>query len=261
MPVLSIQEIYQAARDAGFAPHEAVTWTAIALAESGGRTNALADHGEHSEGLWQINVAGGVRGNTFGNLYDPEVNARAAYEISHHGTDMRPWTTTHDSNKGTSADYRRYLDDVSDITGYSGDGRGVGGYGSPLPAPLPPSQPTGQALTPADPADLVGNPGGHPVTAQLDLATDPKSNLDTDHDGLTDAFERMIGTSATLADTDADGLSDAYEVAVSRTNPLSADTDQDTVTDSTEVAVGTSATTWDTDSDGASDGAELKYGT
>ena len=36
MPVLSIREIYEAARDAGFTPHQAVTWTAIAMAESRG---------------------------------------------------------------------------------------------------------------------------------------------------------------------------------------------------------------------------------
>ena len=61
MPVLSIREIYEAAREAGFTPHQAVTWTAIAMAESGGRTGALNDKGEHSIGLWQINVASGVR--------------------------------------------------------------------------------------------------------------------------------------------------------------------------------------------------------
>ena len=49
---LSIREIYDAARSAGFTPHQAVTWTAISLAESGGRTGALNDHGEYSVGLW-----------------------------------------------------------------------------------------------------------------------------------------------------------------------------------------------------------------
>ena len=54
---------------------------------------------------------------------------------------MRPWTTTHASHAGTAADYRTYLDDVSAVTGYTGDPRGVEGYGSPLPEPLPPSGP------------------------------------------------------------------------------------------------------------------------
>ena len=34
----------------------AVTWTAIAMAESGGSTGAHNPHGEDSRGLWQINV-------------------------------------------------------------------------------------------------------------------------------------------------------------------------------------------------------------
>ena len=41
-----------------------MTWTAIAMAESGGRTGAHAGGGENSYGLWQINVRSGVRGNS-----------------------------------------------------------------------------------------------------------------------------------------------------------------------------------------------------
>ncbi len=56
---LSIREIYDAARSAGFTPHQAVTWTAIAMAESGGRTGALNDNGEHSVGSVADQRAGG----------------------------------------------------------------------------------------------------------------------------------------------------------------------------------------------------------
>ena len=136
MTVLSIREIYNAARDAGFDSHQAVTWTSIAMAESRGRTTALNSKGEHSVGLWQINVAGGVRKNKWGDLHDPENNAKAAYEISRQGRDMRPWTTTHDRNKGTGADYRTYLGKVEAEIGVKGDPRGVHGYGADLPAPL-----------------------------------------------------------------------------------------------------------------------------
>jgi hypothetical protein len=91
---LSIREIYDAARSAGFTPYQAVTWTAIAMAESGGRTGALNDKGEHSVGLWQINVrADASRASKWGDLSSPEGNARAAYAISLQGRDMRPWTT------------------------------------------------------------------------------------------------------------------------------------------------------------------------
>lgn len=243
---LSIQEIYEAARGAGFTPDQATTWTAIALAESGGETGALNDSGEHSVGLWQVNVASDVRANTWGNLNDPVVNARAAYEISHQGTDMRPWTTTHASHAGSASDYRTYLGEVSAVTGYAGDPRGVEDFGSPRPDPLPPS--------------AQERIGATTTYDQIDLGMDPDSRLDTDGDGLTDAFERLTGSSPDVADTDQDGLSDAHEAVVSQSNPLLADTDRDGLSDSTEEALGTSANQWDSDSDGASDGVEVEYG-
>jgi hypothetical protein len=244
---LGIREIYEAARAAGFNPDQATTWTAIALAESGGETTARNPNGEDSNGLWQINIAPNVRTNIWGDLTDPLVNARAAYDISRQGTDMRPWTTTHASNAGTAADYRTYLDDVSAVTGYTGDPRGVEGYGSPLPDPLPPSGPYTDAAMPMsyDAIDVGMQPGG---------------NIDTDRDGLTDAFEMMTGSRADLADSDADNLSDAYETTVSQTNLMLADTDADTLSDSAEQAMGTSPTAFDTDRDGPSDGLEVRFG-
>ena len=67
------------------------------------------------------------------------------------------------------------------------------------------------------------------------------NDLDSDHDGLTDAFEKLIGTDPHNADTDGDGLSDGYEAYVSHTDPLKADTDGDGVPDATEVSLGTDA--------------------
>jgi hypothetical protein len=251
MPVLSTREIYEAARDAGFTPHQAVTWTAIALAESRGRTGALNDKGEHSVGLWQINVAGNVRKNKWGDLTDPEVNARAAYEISRHGRDMRPWTTTHDRNKGTAADYRRYLDDVEAEIGVQGDPRGVSGYGAPLPKPLPES-----SYDSIDPGRQLAEPAD----------TEPVPDVDADADGLTDAFEKLIGTNARLADTDVDGFSDSHEVFVTRTDPLAAgnlirDRDADGLSDVTEKLLGTRVRDADTDNDRLADAAEMALGT
>jgi hypothetical protein len=251
VPVLSIREIYEAARDAGFTPHQAITWTAIAMAESGGRTGALNDKGEHSIGLWQINVASGVRENTWGNLNDPEVNARAAYEISRQGRDMRPWTVTHDRNKGTARDYRRYLDDVEAEIGVKGDPRGVSGYGAPLPEPLQESSydsiEEGRRLAELDQAERV-------------------ADVDADVDGLTDAFEKLVGTKSTLADSDADGFSDSHEVLVARTDPLAAgnrirDTDADGLSDVTEKLLGTRVRDADTDDDRVFDAVEVALGT
>ena len=246
MAVLSIRQIYQVALEAGFTPEQATTWTAIALAESRGRTGALNDRGEHSVGLWQINVAADVRRNSYGDLTDPRVNARAAYEISRHGTDMRPWTTTHASNKGTAADYRTYLDDVEAVSGVRGDPRGVGGYHSDLPPPLP----SGNGSAGATVAGYDQIAPGIPVGAQVD----------TDRDGLADAFEQATGSDARMADTDRDGLADGYEVVKSHSDPRLADSDRDQLSDATEAALGTSPSMADSDTDGLLDQAELRFG-
>lgn len=247
MPRLSIRDIYEAALDAGFTPHQATTWTAIALAESSGRTDALNAVGEHSMGLWQINVDPDVRSNVWGDLTDPGVNAQAAFDISNGGTDMRPWTTTHAHNAGTAADYRTYLPDVEAVTGVKGDPRGVEDFKSSLPPPL--EGPEFDAHPPDEKYD------------EIDVVPPPGAQQDTDADGLTDAYEELLGTSVTEADSDADGLSDAYELGRLRSDPLLADTDQDTLSDSDEAALGTSARAWDSDQDGISDRVEVRYGT
>ena len=48
MTVLSIRSIYEAALSAGVTFQHTVTWTSIALAESGGNTMALNNHGGYS---------------------------------------------------------------------------------------------------------------------------------------------------------------------------------------------------------------------
>ena len=87
MAVLSAQEIYRYARLAGFSPDQAATMTAIALAESGGNTDAHNPRGENSKGLWQINVAAhkDLAGT---NLFDPVENARAAFRVSRGGAEI-----------------------------------------------------------------------------------------------------------------------------------------------------------------------------
>ena len=225
MTVYSAREIFDYALAAGFEPHDAATWTAIALAESGGRTNALNDKGEHSVGLWQINVGAGVRENIWGNLNDPAVNARAAYDISGHGHNMSPWTTTHDSNSGTAHDYRHYMAEVESATGVRGNWAGVAGYGTGQRDPVFSETP----LDPPSPGSDQIDPG-----ASLDA-------VDSDHDGLTDQFERFAGLKVHNADSDHDGLSDAFEALRSHTDPLSKDTDHDGRSDALEYATGTDA--------------------
>src|SRR4051794_25375425 len=135
MAVLSALEIYRYARMAGFSPDQACTMTAVALAESGGETGAHNPHGEDSRGLWQINAA--AHKNLAGqDLYDPLVNARAAYEVSQGGKDVSPWTTTH---RGTSASYIGYRAEAEAAARAAGDNAtgvwtGTAGYGNPLSA-------------------------------------------------------------------------------------------------------------------------------
>jgi hypothetical protein len=105
MPTLSPAQIYALARDVGqLDPAAAAVATAVALAESGGRTDAEGDIGLQdgkwgpSIGLWQIrslkaeygkgqSVRDGAR------LKDPQFNAFAMATISNHGKNFNPWTT------------------------------------------------------------------------------------------------------------------------------------------------------------------------
>ena len=191
MPALTPTEIYNVCLQAGFSRDQAVTWTAIAMAESGGNTDAHNPHGEDSRGLWQINVDPSVRDNPWGDLSDPLNNARAAYAVSHQGTDLRPWTVTHASNAGTAHDYRQFMDEARAAAGgsYTGDFSGVSGYDDP-------------------------NPGGAAEAGTAPGATAPPAPAgpDADHDGATDAFEMSRGTDPQVPDSDHDGLTDGFEL-------------------------------------------------
>jgi nucleoid-associated protein YgaU len=65
----------------------------IAFAESRWNTDAHNANGEDSRGLWQINVNPAVRANSWGNLYNPAVNAKAMCDVSDAGSNWRPWAT------------------------------------------------------------------------------------------------------------------------------------------------------------------------
>ena len=89
---LNQEQIARAARAAGFPEDKVATMTAIAMAESSGRSGVINDTpstGDLSYGLWQINMIGDMgpeRRKLFGiksneELLDPITNARAAYKI------------------------------------------------------------------------------------------------------------------------------------------------------------------------------------
>jgi len=62
----------------------------IAGLESEWCTHAHNTQGEDSRGLWQINVKAHPR-YALWNLFDPQVNALAAYEIWLNAGSWRPW--------------------------------------------------------------------------------------------------------------------------------------------------------------------------
>jgi cell wall-associated NlpC family hydrolase len=130
-------QIYAFARAAGFDRDQATTMTAVALAESGGRDNAHATHGEDSRGLWQINADAHPDLAARYDLFDPRQNALAAFEVARGGRDVSPWTTTHG---GSRAKYLSYRMDAEAAARSAGDGTNLGvwtgtpGYGSPLAA-------------------------------------------------------------------------------------------------------------------------------
>jgi len=110
--ILSASEIADVARRAGFSPVLVPTLVGIALAESSGDTNAHdAKPPDDSYGLWQINMIGllgpqrlkqfGIP--TYAALFDPSINARAAYVLSGGGQNLTPWTTY------TSGAYKKYV--------------------------------------------------------------------------------------------------------------------------------------------------------
>ncbi|GAA1042188.1 hypothetical protein GCM10009557_67600 [Virgisporangium ochraceum] len=135
MPNYTAAQIYGFCRMAGFSPDEATTFTAIALAESGGNSRAHNPVGEDSKGLFQINARAHPGLDSKYDLFDPQQNARAAYEVSNGGATGTPWTVTHG---GSGARYLRYKDEAQAAAMAYGDGPGLGvwtgtsGYGDPF---------------------------------------------------------------------------------------------------------------------------------
>lgn len=85
-----------------------------------------------------------------------------------------------------------------------------------------------------------------------------RGGVDSDGDGLTDVYEKRIGTDPNNPDTDGDGLKDGAEVFTHRTDPLNPDTDADGLKDGEEFYTHkTNPLDPDTDGDGLKDGPEV----
>ena len=93
-----------------------------------------------------------------------------------------------------------------------------------------------------DPLNADTDGDGQNDGAEIRCGSDPLSaaskvtGVDTDHDGIPDACEAIIGTNPNLSDTDGDGVGDGTEFFRLGTNPLVADTDGDGCPDGDEVA-------------------------
>lgn len=139
MSQLSPNQIASLAYQAGFRGMALTLATAVALAESSGNTDAYnpetaagTPQGMGSYGLWQIyRNAHPEFGNA--NLYDPAINAQAAYSVYRAaGNSFTPWSTY---NNGSALNYARQLQGLSYTTGGSEMGGGTGGvvYGNVIP--------------------------------------------------------------------------------------------------------------------------------
>jgi hypothetical protein len=87
---LNAAQIAQYASQAGFSGNALITATAIALAESSGRTDVINSLG--CVGLWQIYQKYHPQWSV-AQLQNPATNAQAAYAISNGGRDFTPWET------------------------------------------------------------------------------------------------------------------------------------------------------------------------
>ncbi len=122
MAKFSRNQIRDVAYQAGFRGESLAIAVAVALAESGGDTQAInSGNSDRSvdRGLWQINSI--HRQYAPNALFEPLYNARAAYAISSNGTNWRPWVAY------TNGSWRKfYRPDDSGATAPAGGGIDVG---------------------------------------------------------------------------------------------------------------------------------------
>lgn len=125
MPTLTASEIKGYAQKAGFSGADLDIAVAVALAESGGNTTAHnSKPPDDSYGLWQINMLGSMgpeRRKQFSlvrneQLFDPAVNASAAYKIWKSQGWERGWTTYKNGK------YKQFMDPAKTSTPEKTDG-------------------------------------------------------------------------------------------------------------------------------------------
>lgn len=149
MPTLTAEQIAGYAKAAGFPPDQIATATAVALAESGGRTDAVNRanrNGSVDYGVWQINT---IHGNLLnqGDKFDPAANARMAHTVWRQaGGKWTPWSV-YKSGRYTAFMPRATLAAARPDAGAAGPvaGAAVPGQGSTGDVPLGSTTAQGQA--------------------------------------------------------------------------------------------------------------------
>lgn len=106
MAVLNQQQLTMYAQQAGFSGQALQDIVGIAMAESGGNTNAYNgnDPNGGSFGVLQIN---GVHGLPTSCMYDPTCSFKFAYQLSGGGQNFSPWSTF------TSGLYRNFIGGIT----------------------------------------------------------------------------------------------------------------------------------------------------
>lgn len=106
---MSVQDMVQALKAAGFSGSSLLTMTSLGISESGGNAQALNNNpstGDYSVGWFQINYFDGLyntRAQKYGPpsylLSNPQAQASAAWDLSGHGTNFSPWQGDYTNGK------------------------------------------------------------------------------------------------------------------------------------------------------------------
>lgn len=118
------------------------------------------------------------------------------------------------------------------------DPRGTGGDAA-VPTAEPVAEPVTEEPTVAPEEPVVEEPVVEEPVIEEPVTEPEPEVLDTDQDGVDDAYELEIGTDPYTYDTDVDGLGDGDELFGYATGPLNPDSDGDGWLDGDEVTNGT----------------------
>jgi len=182
MTALNAQQIANLLQKEGVAKEKIPTMTAIALAESSGRTQAFNPRGlDKSYGLFQVNMHGGLgpaRMKEFGlksekDLFNPETNVRAAKQILG-SQGLGAWSVY----KG--GQYKQFLPEAQKAT------QSLGQLQTPPEAKKPPQETAtkggrtfiifGDQNVPPASADFLEDYAQNLIAGKSDVETQPKFN-------------------------------------------------------------------------------------